>query len=119
MRREKNNLPIINAQNFENELRKKDEYVLNAEFYVIDKNFKCVLRKEMTRYTPQEPSEYIKEPEIDLLRDIKDVLIFNKVDLNQKLNLCVEIHTYSKKEKREIGYHIPLKRNILFLKHVN
>jgi hypothetical protein len=118
MRREKNNLPI-NAQNFEDELRKKDEYVLRAEFYVIDKNFKCVLRKEMTRYTPQEPGEYIKEPEIDLLRDIKDVLIFNKVNLDQPLSLCVEIHTYSKKEKREIGYHIPLKRNILFSKLVN
>ena len=119
MRREKNNLPTTNAQNFENELQKNNEYILRAKFYLLNKDCKCVLRKQMTRYTPQEPTEYIKEPEINFLRGVREDLVRNGVDLNQRLSLFTEIHTYSKKEKREKVYFVPLKRNILFLKHVN
>jgi len=118
MRRE-NNLSRPSAQEFENELQKNNEYVLKAQFYLLNKECECVLIKEMTRYTPQEPSEYIKEPEISLLMDIKEDLIRNEVNLKQRLSLFVKIHTYSKKEKREKVYFISLKKNILFLKDVN
>ena len=119
MRKTKNNLPRINGQEFENELKKNNEYILRANYYIIDKNFKCVFKKPVYRCYAQEPTEYIKEPERNLLLDMKDYLSFYQVDLNKKLSLCVEVFTYSEKEKREKVYFVPLKRNILFLKHVN